>query len=502
MKGMKDELRHKTALFIVMLSITILPLIAYFKPEEPPAQAFEPSGELSKEITEILNDEPQLKGSLAGISVRSAEDGELLYDHIGATRLQPASVLKLFTASTALSVLGEDYTFTTEVFADGNINGKTLEGDLYLKGKGDPTLLPDDFNQIAKTIKEKGIERIEGDLISDDTWYDDVRYSTDLTWTDEHEYFGSQISALTASPNKDYDSGTVILTIQPGTKKGSKAIISIEPNTDYVHIENHTKTVAAKGKYDIDIEREHGENTILVTGTVPADANKQKEWVAVWEPSMYAMDLLKKSFEEQGIKVIGKINTGTVKDHMQPLISHKSMPLSELLIPFMKLSNNGHAEVLVKEMGMVVHGEGSWEKGLEVMNAELAQMGVDSDQLVLRDGSGLSHANLVPANEITSLLYHVQKETWYKTFQHSLPVAGASDRMTGGTMRSRMKTEPMKENVIAKTGSLTGVNTLAGYVKTSSGKTLIFAILLNNLLDDEAGKQIEDRIVEVLARQP
>ncbi|MEH7886284.1 D-alanyl-D-alanine carboxypeptidase/D-alanyl-D-alanine-endopeptidase [Bacillus sp. JJ1609] len=495
-------LRQKTALFIVILSITILPLIAYFKPEDPPAQAFETSGELSKEINEILNEEPQLKGSLAGVSVRSAEDGELLYEHIGATRLQPASVMKLFTASAALSVLGEGYTFTTEVFADGKISGKTLEGDLYLKGKGDPTLLPDDFNKIAKTIKEKGIERIEGDLIADDTWYDDVRYSTDLSWTDEHEYYGSQISALTASPNKDYDSGTVILNIHPGTKKGSKAIISIEPNTDYVHIENQTKTVDAKGKYDIDIEREHSENTILVTGTIPADANKKKEWVAVWEPSIYAMDLLKRSFEVQGIKVIGKIKTGIAKDNMQQLISHKSMPLSELLIPFMKLSNNGHAEVLVKEMGKVVHDEGSWDKGLEVMNSELAEMGINSDQLVLRDGSGLSHANLVPANEITSLLYHVQKEKWYKTFQHSLPVAGASDRMTGGTMRSRMQTEPMKENVIAKTGSLTGVHTLAGYVKTSSGKTLIFAILLNNLLDDEAGKQIEDRIVEVLARQP
>lgn len=499
---MKGELRQKTTLFIVILTIIILPLIAYFKPDEPPAQAFETSGELSNEINKILNEEPLLKGALAGVSVRSAEDGDLLYEHIGNTRLQPASVLKLFTAAAALSVLGVDYTFTTEVLTDGKIIDGTLEGNLYLKGKGDPTILSEDFDKFAKAIKDKGIKKIEGDLIADDTWYDDVRYSTDLTWTDEHEYYGSQISALTASPNKDYDAGTVILNVHPGKKKGNKAEISIVPDTDFIKIVNQTKTIDAKGKYDIKIEREHGENTILVTGTIPADANKMKEWVAVWEPSMYAMDLLKTSFEEQGIKVIGKIKAGTSNEATNHLISHKSMPLSELLIPFMKLSNNGHAEVLVKEMGKVVHGEGSWEKGLEVMSSELAMIGIATDQLVLRDGSGLSHANLIPANEITSLLYHVQKEKWYQTYQHSLPVAGVSDRMTGGTMRNRMKTDPMRENVIAKTGSLTGVNTLAGYVKTSSGKTLVFAILLNNLLDDEAGKKIEDRIVEVLARQP
>lgn len=502
MKGMKDELRQKTTVFIIILSIIILAMLPSFEQDKPPAQAFETSGELSSEINKVLADEPMLKGSLAGISVRSLEDGELLYEHIGSSRLQPASVLKLFTAAAALSVLGETHTFNTEILTDGTINGPTLEGYLYLRGKGDPTLLHADLEKMAKEISAKGIKKIQGDLIADDTWYDDVRYSADLTWTDEHEYYGSQISALTASPNKDYDAGTVILHLQPGEKKEKKAKISLEPETDYINIVNNTKTVASKEKYDIDIERKHGENTILVTGTIPADSAASKEWVAVWEPSMYTVNLLKSSLEEQGIEVIGKIKAGAAKGKMTKLISHSSMPLSELLIPFMKLSNNGHAEVLVKEMGKVVHGEGSWEKGLEAMNSELAEMGVAVDQLVLRDGSGISHANLVPPNEITSLLYHVQGEKWFEAFQHSLPVAGVSNRMVGGTMRNRMKTEPMKENVMAKTGSLTGVSTLAGYVKTNSGKTLAFAVILNNLIDDEAGRKIEDRLAEILARQP
>ncbi|MBS8266124.1 D-alanyl-D-alanine carboxypeptidase/D-alanyl-D-alanine-endopeptidase [Mesobacillus boroniphilus] len=494
-------MKQKTTIITVFLFVIILAIIPFFHTEEPPAKAVEPSGDLSAEISKLLEIEPVLDGALAGISIRSAEDGKLLYEHIGDTRLQPASVLKLFTAATALSVLGDEYRFTTEVLADGKIDGGTLAGDIYLKGMGDPTLLPTNFDEMAKKLKSMGIKKVAGDLVADDSWYDDVRYSEDLTWNDEHQYYGSQVSALTASPNQDFDAGTVIINILPG-KKGRAANISIEPDTNYVNVINETRTVDSKGQHDITIERVHGTNNILVSGTIPANANKTREWVAVWEPTLYAGSLLKKSLEVHGIKVVGKIKIGHATDTMTRLISHKSMPLSELVIPFMKLSNNGHAEVLVKEMGKVVHGKGSWDSGLEVMDAELSGIGVDTSRLVLRDGSGISHANLIPANEMTKLLYLVQSEKWFPAFQRSLPVAGAKDRMIGGTMRNRLKDEALMNRIQAKTGSLTGVSTLAGYVKTRSGKTLIFTVLLNNLLDDRDGRKIEDQLVKILARQP
>lgn len=523
-------MKQQTTLIIIFSIVTILAIIPFFHTEEPPAKAVEPSGdssrnlsasavesspgpsrdvsdkavepskELSAEINKLLENEQVLDGALAGVSIRSAEDGKLLYEHIGDTRLQPASVLKLFTASAALSVLGEEYRFKTEVLADGKIGGGTLSGDLYLKGMGDPTLLPTDFDEMAKTLTSKGIKIVAGDLVADDSWYDDIRYSEDLTWNDEHQYYGSQVSALTASPNQDFDAGTVIVNILPG-KKGKAANISLEPETDYVKIINETKTVDSKGPHEIKIERVHGSNTVLVSGTIPANAEKAREWIAVWEPTLYAGSLFKKSLEEHGIKVVGKIKAGHATDTMTRLISHKSVPLSELMIPFMKLSNNGHAEVLVKEMGKVVHGKGSWDDGLKVMNAELARIGIDTGRIVLRDGSGISHANLIPANEITKLLYLAQKEKWFPAFQHSLPVAGVTDRMVGGTMRNRLKEDHLKDRVTAKTGSLTGVSTLAGYVKTSSGDTLIITILLNNLLDDREGRKVEDQIVKILSKQ-
>jgi serine-type D-Ala-D-Ala carboxypeptidase/endopeptidase (penicillin-binding protein 4) len=455
---------------------------------------------LSQSLNQLMRGEPDLKGAIAGVSIRNASNGEILYDHLGEIRLRPASNLKLLTAAVALSVLGENYRFTTDVLTDGLVKKKTLEGNLYLKGKGDPTLLKADFEKIALEIKKTGIKKINGNLIGDDTWYDDVRYSTDLAWSDEQTYYGAQVSALTASPTTEYDSGSVLVEIEPGAGKGEAAEVKITPNTDYVKIINHTTTVPEDGKKEIVIEREHAKNTIIINGTIPIKSKNEKEWIGVWEPTSYALSLFKQALVEQGIQVTGKIKTGKTPTDSLLLHSHESIPLSELLVPFMKLSNNGHAETLVKEMGKVVKGEGSWEKGLDVMVTELAKFGLETDTLSLRDGSGISQANLVPANEISQLLYAVREQTWFPTFLNSLPFAGEPNKMIGGTLRNRLKDPSLKGKIKAKTGTITSVSSLSGYVETKSGQTLIFSIVLNNLLDDSFGKRIEDNIIRILAK--
>ncbi|MEH7076932.1 D-alanyl-D-alanine carboxypeptidase/D-alanyl-D-alanine endopeptidase [Neobacillus drentensis] len=456
---------------------------------------------MAQQINQLLNNEPALKGAIAGISIRSATDGKIIYAHQGDVRLRPASNMKLLTAAAALNILEEDYTFTTKIHTDGSVRKKTLNGNLYLKGKGDPTLLKSDFDQMAEKIKKLGIKTINGNLIGDDSWYDNVRYSLDLPWSDETTHYGAQISALTASPTTDFDAGSVQVIVQPGPREGTKPIVKITPETTYLKIVNQARTGSKDVKKSLTIKREHAKNIIRIEGTIPIKAKPEKDWIGVWDPTRYAMTLFKQSLKERGIKLKGKLKKGMVPDTTKIMITHHSMPLSEILVPFMKLSNNVHAEILVKEMGRVVKGEGSWDKGLIVLETEIVKFGVNPKTLVLRDGSGVSHVDLIPANQLTQLLFAVQKEKWFPSFLHSLPVSGASEKMIGGTLRNRMKEPIVRGKVNAKTGTISTVSSLSGYVKTKSGQTFIFSILLNNLLEDSEGKKVEDRLLTIFANQ-
>ncbi|MFE4521694.1 D-alanyl-D-alanine carboxypeptidase/D-alanyl-D-alanine-endopeptidase [Cytobacillus firmus] len=395
-------MKKSVKMHISLLLVFMLALVPLAQPESPHVKATEEGNELVQQLNQMLNNDPILKGGLAGVSIRNAETGELVYDHIGDVRLRPASNMKLLTAAAALETLGENYQFTTELLHTGSIKGKTLQGDLILKGKGDPTLLKEDFDAFAAKVKEAGIKVIQGSLIGDDTWYDDVRYSTDLSWSDESWYYGGQVSALTASPNEDYDAGTVIVEVYPAEKEGQEPIVKMVPETDYIKIVNNAKTVTKGEKKDIHIERDHGTNTVTIEGEIPVEGSRSREWIAVWEPTGYAL---------------------------------------------------------------------------------------------------ISHVNLIPANEISQLLFEVQDEEWFSSYLNSLPIAGDTDRMVGGTLRNRMKNSNAAGNVKAKTGSISTVSSLSGYVKTSSGDELIFSIILNNLTDGGEGKVIEDKIATLLADQ-
>ncbi|WP_236686946.1 D-alanyl-D-alanine carboxypeptidase/D-alanyl-D-alanine endopeptidase [Ornithinibacillus contaminans] len=448
----------------------------------------------------LLKEEPKLNGALAGISIRSRKTGELIYEHLGDIRLHPASNMKLLTCAVALSVLGKDYTFQTELWMDGEIVNQKLIGNLLLKGKGDPTLLPDQFDQFARKIRELGINEITGNIIGDDSWYDGIRLSKDLNWSDETYYYGAQVSALTASPNEDFDSGSIILDISPGEAVQEKPIVKITPSTNYVQVINQAITIHSimvEQPEELQINRIHGQNLIQIEGSIPINAEDVREWVAVWEPTNYALDLFYQSLVKHGVEHAGIITTGLTPKAATLLHTHYSIPLAELCHPFMKLSNNGHGEILVKELGKKIKGIGSWEAGLEVLDVQLREMGMDTAKLVIRDGSGISHVNLIPPNELSNFLYLIQENEWFPIFYQSLPEAGSTDRLVGGTLRDRL----IGYSVQAKTGTIMGVSTLSGYLTTTLGEDLIFSVMLNNLLDEEEGPAIIDRLLTFIIEE-
>ncbi|MBM7661946.1 D-alanyl-D-alanine carboxypeptidase/D-alanyl-D-alanine-endopeptidase (penicillin-binding protein 4) [Bacillus mesophilus] len=455
---------------------------------------------VSQQIEQLLETESAFTGAIAGISVRSSSTGELIYHHNGDIRLRPASNLKLVTAAVALSTLGEQHQFNTELATNGNVNSGVLDGNLYVVGKGDPTLLISDLEKMIKELKNQGITKIQGDLIGDDSWFDDVRLSKDLPWSDETTYYGAQISALTLSPDEDYDSGTVIVEIKPSEKIGEPPTVNILPKNTYLTIENKAKTTKSDQPKNLEIFRKHGENTIVITGEIPQNGVRLKKWISVWEPTLLVTHMVKEVLNKNGITLTGNVKAGKTPEQVTVLTTHSSMVLSQLLIPFLKLSNNGHGEVLVKEMGRVVKDEGSWEKGLEVVEQQLARWELNPSAMVLRDGSGISHVNLISANELSKLLYHVQDEEWYDSFLNALPIASSSDRLLAGTLIHRLDNISDKALVRAKTGTLTTVSSLSGYIHTENGDSVVFSILLNNLIDEDEGKKLEDKIVEVLTK--
>ncbi len=174
------------------------------------------------------------------------------------------------------------------------------------------------------------------------------------------------------------------------------------------------------------------------------------------------------------------------------------MTLQELLIPYMKLSNNGIADILIKTIGKVKNHHGSTNAGLKVLREYGESVGLNMNDWYFEDGSGMSHENHVSSLVVSDLLYKVQSEEWFDSFLTSLPVAANSERMVGGTLRNRLKDPLTAGKVFAKTGSLSGVSALSGYVDVSSGKRYIFSILVQNKSGAAAGI---DEIVKAIAKE-
>ncbi len=171
---------------------------------------------LTAAIDSLLAD-PRFTGSMVSVAVRDAETGEAIYERNVGQRLNPASNMKLFTSAAAMDALGPDYRFTTDLLSDGRVRGGKLRSDLYLRGGGDPVMLQEDYAALAAQLRAAGVKRLSGDLVADDSFFDDVPLGVAWSWDDEPYYYSAVTSALTVAPDTDYDSGTVIVETAPAS---------------------------------------------------------------------------------------------------------------------------------------------------------------------------------------------------------------------------------------------------------------------------------------------
>ncbi len=431
------------------------------------------------------------------VSLRSLTTGNILYEHNGHTLMKPASTLKLLTGSAALHVLGKDYTFTTDLYIDGIITNGTLHGDVYIKGGGDPTLQQQDFLIFATVLKRHGIRKVEGHLYGDDSAFSGQVLTPGIAKQDETEYYAARISALTMSPNADYDAGTVIVQVTGNTAKKAPSF-TVLPNTSGMKFVNQAKTVAKTGKNTLTVKRQYGSNTVVLTGNIP-QGSTVKKWVTLQDPTINTLHAIKNTWQSAALNV-AQVSVGRkmVPTTAQKLYTKESLPLHKLYPVFMKLSNNSIADILVKTLGREVHGVGNTENGVAVLRDYASSLGLNISQWRFEDGSGMSHANRVSANELTALLTTMQQQPIYSSFYQGLPIGGQPNRLVGGSLRTRFDTNGLRGRVMAKTGSITNVYTLSGYVTAKSGRQYAFAIMTDKK-NAQAMKQI-DRLVETIVQ--
>ncbi|MCW2864004.1 MAG: hypothetical protein JWP48_5712 [Actinoallomurus sp.] len=453
----------------------------------PPARTAA-AGDLKTDLDQILADS-RLSGATVGVTVRNAGTDEVLYSRNADQQVVPASNNKIETSAAAFGILGTGYRFHTDVSTRG--------GNLYLKGTGDPTLGAAAFDQLAAAVAAKGVTKINGDLVADDTWFEGPRVGPDWDPTDFPYSYAAEISALTVAADDVFDVGSVDVSVTP-TTVGQSPSIGLSPETGVVTIDNRATTGAAGSASTVSVDRTVGTNTIVVSGSIPADGAKFDDLATVQDPALYAADVFRRALTAHGVTVAGATEHGTTPKAAKVVTTRRSIPLSQIATPFLKLSNNMIAEILVKAIGHKVTGHGSWTAGLPVIAKYLKTLGVDTSQVNQTDGSGLGHTNYTTATQISNVLKAAQSKSWFPVFYDAIPIAGRPDKLVGGTLRSRMAGTPAAGNVHAKTGTLTGVSALSGYVEDPSGQRLIFSIVFNGYKGG-APTDLQDKIAIRLA---
>ncbi|HSY12727.1 MAG TPA: D-alanyl-D-alanine carboxypeptidase/D-alanyl-D-alanine-endopeptidase [Verrucomicrobiae bacterium] len=486
------------------------------------------AAKLTHDIQDIVDDQDSARG-FWGIEAVSLDSGRTLVSLNQDKLFTPASNAKLFTTAAVFGLIGPDYRFKTTVETMGTLDkyGR-LDADLIVVGRGDPNLsgrtLPYNMRterrappiqvlqDLADELVQHGLKYVDGDIVADDSYFVWERYGEGWSQDDLAREWGAPVSALTINDN------VIFVNIMPADRPGERAFLNITPFPEYYKIDNRVVTTPAGSEpRTVSINREPGSNLLTFWGNIPQGDPGFGEALAIEDPADFIARLFRQLLEERGVTVYGHARTHHTElasmqtfsitsmasgggNSMRPptptpmvLASYQSQPVGEDLRVINKVSQNLHAELMLRLLGKEKGNSGSIAGGLEVLRSFLVNAGIKPDEFVFLDGSGLSREDLVTPEAVVALLQYCHKQPWGTAFVDTLPVAA-----TDGSLSDRFRNTPAAGVVHAKTGSLSHVYSLSGFATTKSGDHIVFSVMTNN--NNMATKKALDTIDAVVVR--
>jgi D-alanyl-D-alanine carboxypeptidase/D-alanyl-D-alanine-endopeptidase (penicillin-binding protein 4) len=421
-----------------------------------------------------------------GILIVDPERGDTLYSRNAGKLFIPASNQKLLTGAVALDVLGPGYRYSTHFAAGGPIVDGVLQGDLIVRGTGDPTIsdamqrdamLP--LRAIAESLYARGVRRIAGGLTSAGDPFPAPGYGFGWAWDDLDFPYSAGVDELM------FNEGFARVRVRAGIDSGAPVTVSVTPARDYPRVRVTAVTVV-RGDSVRSLRVRHDSTslgTIIVEGAIAAGDSSERR-IAFRDQRHAYLSALREAIIQRGIAVdsstIGWIASAANGDREpagMPLFSWRSDSLGAILATFEKPSQNQIGELLLRTIGLTAGDAGTPEEGARIVSDALRAWGAASDGFRVRDGSGLSRHNVVSPETIIKVLDAMRRSPHFSVFRDALPIAGVD-----GTIGSRMRETAAATNVRAKTGTLDMVRSLSGYVTSADGRVLIFSILCNNWL--------------------